>query len=84
MPTPWGPLQIDPPKINFFELLKLGCQFVLISADMLQTNIWHIWGCLLPGTPPNRPLENQFFEWLKLGCSFVLISADILQTNILT
>ena len=31
---PSGTPQIDPPKNQFFEWLNLGCQSVLISADI--------------------------------------------------
>ena len=36
---PLGDPPNGPPKNQFFEWLNLGCQFVLISADIQQTNI---------------------------------------------
>ena len=43
---------MDPPKNQNFEWLDLGCQSVLVSADIYQTNILTQFG---GANPPEDP-----------------------------
>ena len=57
-----GTPQIDPPKNQFFELLKLGCQCFMISADIYQINIFTWFEVPPPQGPPNGPKKINFLN----------------------